>query len=191
MACHRCNLAAKKRGLEFTCMNNDNTTALISGGGRHRWVSVCTVWPLHSKWLSKWSEKSASNFALSLNIPLQIQKAAAVGNWWWAASSWQRACSCITSCALFLANIQVTQLTQPLYSSPDLVPCDLIPKLKSPLKSPLRFQTIDEIQENLLGQLMAIGRTVRSHGAYLEGDWEVIVLCTVFLVSSSINVDFS
>ena len=29
---------------------------------------------------------------------------------------------------------------------------------------------------------------VRSQGAYFEGDWGVIVLCTVFLVSSSINV---
>ena len=43
---------------------------------------------------------------------------------------------------------------------PDLVPCDfgLFPKLKSPLKGK-RFQTIDEIQENTMGQLMVTGRT--------------------------------
>ena len=43
--------------------------------------------------------------------------------------------------------------------SPDLVPCDiwLFPELKSPLKGK-RFQTLDEIQENMMGQLMAIGR---------------------------------
>ena len=35
----------------------------------------------------------------------------------------------------------------------------LFPKLKSLLKEK-RFQTIDEIQENTMGQLMAIGRTV-------------------------------
>ena len=29
---------------------------------------------------------------------------------------------------------------------------------------------------------------VRSQGAYIEGDWGVIVLCTIFLVSSSTNV---
>ena len=29
---------------------------------------------------------------------------------------------------------------------------------------------------------------MRSHGAYFEGDGGVIVLCTVFLVSVSINV---
>ena len=46
-------------------------------------------------------------------------------------------------------------------NSPDLVPCDfwLFPKLKSPLKGK-RFQTISETQENKVGQLMAIGRTV-------------------------------
>ena len=44
-------------------------TLLVSGGGRHDWVNLCTVWPSHSKWLSKNSNKSASNFVLSLNIP--------------------------------------------------------------------------------------------------------------------------
>ena len=31
---------------------------------------------------------------------------------------------------------------------------------------------------------------VRSQGAYFEGDWGIIVLCTLFLVSPSINVSF-
>ena len=31
----RYNLAAKESGLECTCMNNDDFTVLISGGGRH------------------------------------------------------------------------------------------------------------------------------------------------------------
>ena len=88
------------------------------------------------------------------------QKAAAMGNWWWAASSWQCTRSRVTSCAEFLAQHQITQVTQFPYG-PDLVPCDfwLFPKLKSPLKGN-RFQTIDEIQENMTGQLMVIGRTV-------------------------------
>ena len=89
-----------------------------------------------------------------------IQKVTAVGIWWLAASSWQRACSCVTSRAEFLVKHQITQVTQPPYS-PNLAPCDwqLFPKLKSPLKGK-RFQTISEIQENTTGQLMAIGRTV-------------------------------
>ena len=51
---------------------------------------------------------------------------------------------------------QVTQVTRPPYSL-DLVPCDfwLSPKLKSLLKGK-KFQTIDEIQENTMEQLMPI-----------------------------------
>ena len=104
----------------------------------------------------------------------------------WAMGDWQlhhnnapTHASCLVQS--FMARHQITQVTQPHYS-PDLAPCDvwLFPKLKSPLKGK-RFQTIDEIQENTTGLLMAIGRTV--WGAYFEGDWGVIVLCTMFLVS--------
>ena len=107
--------------------------------------------------------------------------------------------SCIMSCAEFLAKHQITQAIQPLYS-PDLAPCDfwLFPKLKSPLKGK-RFQTVDEIQENMTEQLMAIPtkdfvdcfeqwkgcrvNCVRSQGAYFERNWGIIVLCSVFLIS--------
>ena len=59
-----------------------------------------------------------------------------------------------------LAKHQITQVIQPPYS-PDLAPCDfwLFSKLRSPLKGK-RFQTIDEIQENMMWQLVAIGRIV-------------------------------
>ena len=89
-----------------------------------------------------------------------IQKAAAVGNRWLVASSRQCAHSCITSCTEFLVEHQITQVTQPHYS-PDLVPWIfwLFPKLKSPLTEK-RFQTVDEIQENVTGQLMVSGRTL-------------------------------
>ena len=56
--------------------------------------------------------------------------------------------------------------------SPDLAPCNfwLFPKLKSPLKGK-GFQTCDEIQENTMGQLMAIGEnSLSSQRAYFEGD---------------------
>ena len=60
----------------------------------------------------------------------------------------------------FLEKHQIAQVTQPPYR-PYLVPCDfwLFPKLKSPLKGK-KFQTIDEIEENTMGQLMVIGRIV-------------------------------
>ena len=57
----------------------------------------------------------------------------------------------------FFVKHQITQVTQPSYS-PDFW---IFPKLKSLLKEK-RFHTIDEIQENTMGQLMAIGRTVGS-----------------------------
>ena len=81
-----------------------------------------------------------------------IQTATAMGSWWLAASS--RLLQGV------LVKYPITQVTQPSYS-PGLVPCNfwLFPKLKSPLKGK-RFQTIHEIQENMMGQLMAIGRTV-------------------------------
>ena len=52
-----------------------------------------------------------------------FQKAAAMGNWWLAASSWRHTCSCIMSYADFLVKHSITQVTQPHYS-PDLVPCN-------------------------------------------------------------------
>ena len=82
---HQCNLAAKESGLECTCVNND-FTVLVSGGGRCRSVSMCTVWLLHSKWLSN---ESASNFMSSLNIHWQK-----LFGWFrrlqlWATGDWQ------------------------------------------------------------------------------------------------------
>ena len=180
-------------------MNNDDFTVLVRGGSRHCWMSMCTVWSLHSKWLSEQSNECASNFSLSLNIPLQklfgmIQEATAMGNWWLAASSQQSAHSRITSCAEFFMKHQITQVTQPHYS-PELMHCDfwLFPKLKSPLKWK-RFQTISEIPENTTGQLMAMGRTLWGPEVpTLKGTEASLscVQCFLSLVSWSINVYFS
>ena len=97
---------------------------------------------------------------------------------------------CHVRCS-FSAKHQITQVTQPLYS-PDLVPCDLwlFPKLKSPLKGK-RFQTINEIQENMMGQLMEIGRTVWGPTVPTLKGTEVslsCVQCFFYLVSSSVHV---
>ena len=64
------NPAATESGLECACVNNDDFTVLVCRSCRCHWVSGCPVWSSHSKWLSEYSNKSASNFALSLNIPL-------------------------------------------------------------------------------------------------------------------------
>ena len=85
---------------------------------------------------------------------------------------------------------QNTQVTQPPYS-PGLVPCDfwLFPKPNSPLKGK-RFQTLDEIQENMTGQLMETGRTVWGPKVSTLKGTEVslsYVQCFLYL-ESSINV---
>ena len=92
---------------------------------------------------------------------------------------------------IFFVKHQITQVTQPLYS-PSLAPCDfwLFPKLKSPLKEK-RFQTIDEIQENMMEQLMVIGRTVWGPEVPTLKGTEASLSCVqyfLYLVSSSINV---
>ena len=136
----------------------------ISWGGRPHWMGICTMWLLHSKWLSKYSIRSASNFALSLNIPLQK-----LFEWFrrphlWATGDWQLhhdSMSTHASCLVqsFLSKHQITQVIQSP-NIPDLAPCDfwLFSKLKSPWKGK-RFQTINETRENTTGQLMAIERT--------------------------------
>ena len=116
-----------------------------------------------------------------------IQKAAAMGNWWLAASSGQHACSCITSHAeCFGKKHQITQVTQHLLQ-PDLVAHDFwfFPKLKSPLKGK-GFQTVNEIQVNTAGQLMAIEKPCEVPRCLL---WRGLRhCCTMYNVSSSINV---
>ena len=91
----------------------------------------------------------------------------------------------------FLVKHQITQVNESPYSR-DLAPCDLwlFLKLKSPLEGK-RFQTINEIQKNMTGQLMAIGRTVWGPKApTLKGIEALLsyVQCFLYPVSSSINV---
>ena len=114
--------------------------------------------------MTEQSNESVPNFALSLNI--------LCGNYWGDSEGHSYGQLVIgsfimmmhlfmhhVSCSFFTKH-QITLVTQPTYS-PDLAPCDfwLLPKLIPPLKGK-RFQTIDEIQENRMGQLMAIRRTV-------------------------------
>ena len=103
-------------------MNNDDFTVLVSGVGRYHWVSMCTVWSSHSKWLSEQSNKSASDFVLSLNIPPQK-----LFTWFrrpqpWATGDWQLHHHNTPTHALclmqsFLVKHQITQVTLPLLQS--------------------------------------------------------------------------
>ena len=141
---HPCNLAAKESGLECACVNND-FTVVPSGGHRCPWVSMCTMWLLHSKWLLGWFRRP------------QL----------WAPGDWQlhqdNAPAHVSHLVQsFLAKHQITQVTQ-LPLQPNFGTLWLLdfPQTKITLKGKT-FQTISEIQENSKGQLMAIGRTVWS-----------------------------
>ena len=83
-----------------------------------------------------------------------IQEAAATGDWQFHHDNVPSHVS--LSCAECFGETSNHPSDSVPYSS-DLALCDfwLFSKLKSPLKEK-RFQTIDEIQENMMGQLMAI-----------------------------------
>ena len=120
------------------------------------------LWLCHLKWLSEWSNESAYNFALSLNIPpwklfgwfrrLQL----------WVTGDWQlhndNTPTHASHLVQFLGKTSIYPGDSALHS-PDLVPNGfwLLQKLKSPSKVK-RLQTIDEIKENIMEQLMEIGR---------------------------------
>ena len=113
-----------------------------------------------------------------------IQKAAAMGNWWLAASSWQHAHSCITSHTEFFGKTS----NHPGDSAPLQHRFGTLQLLAFP-QTKITFER-EEISDcwwdsGKYGPA-ADGdweHCVRSQGAYFEGDWGVIVLCTMFLVS--------
>ena len=143
---------------------------------------MCTVWLSHSKWLSKYNNECASNFMLSLNIPLQKLFGWLRRPHIWATGEWQLHHDNMPAHASllmqsFLAKLQITQVTQP-HNNPDLALCNfwLFPKLKSPLKGK-RFQSLNETQENRMGQLMATGRTVWDPKVLTLKETEVSLAC--------------
>ena len=111
-----------------------------------------------------------------------IQKAAVMGNWWLAASSQQHVCSCITSLAVFWQNIKSPRWLRPL--QPRFGTLEILAFSKTKI-------TFD--REEIIDYWWDSGKydgaadadwenCVRSQGAYMEGAWGVIVLCTMFLV---------
>ena len=120
-----------------------------------------------------------------------IQKATTVGSWWLTTSSQQHTHSCIMSSEEFFGETSNhSGDSAPLQPRSGALRLWLFPKLKSPLKGK-RFQTVDEIQENMMEQLMATGRTVWGPKVRALKRTEVsssYVQCLLYLVSSSVNV---
>ena len=146
------------------------------------------MWPSHSKWLSELEQRICIKFYVkfecsSAETIWMIQKATAMGNWWLAASSWQCAFLCIVHCAECFGKTS----NHPGNSAPLQARFGALWLLAFPKTKGKKFQTVDEIQENIIGQQMATGKTMGSQRTYFEEDWGTIVLCTIYLVSSSIN----
>ena len=170
--------------------------ALISGGSRWRWVSLCTTWLLHAKITEQVEQQICIQFYVklehsSMETSQIIQKAAAMGNWWLAASSWQCVCSCIMSRAEFFGKTSNhsgdSASLQPRF---DVLQLLAFPKTNSPLKGK-RFQMVSAIQEDMTGQLMAIGRSMWGPKVPSLKGSEVLLSYVQFflcLMSSSINV---
>ena len=113
-----------------------------------------------------------------------IQKAAAMGNWWLAASSWQHACSCITPCAeIFGETSNHPRDSAPLQPRFGTLWLLAFPKIKITFER----EEISACQwglRNYNGPADGVWENcVRSQGACFAGDWGVIVLCTMFLAS--------
>ena len=112
-----------------------------------------------------------------------IRKTAAMGHWWVAALLWQHSVHASHLMQSFLVKHQNAQVTQfPLQPRFGALWHLAFPKSKITFEreeiSDCWWDSGDGDWENC----------VRSQSAYFEGDWGVIVLCTMFLISSSTNV---
>ena len=111
-----------------------------------------------------------------------IQKAAAMGNWWLSASLQQCSHSCIMSCAECFGKTSNhpgdSAPLQPRFGALRLL---VFPKTKVTFE---REEISDHQWDWGKSNKAADGdwqNRVRSQGAYFEGDWDIIVLCTMFL----------
>ena len=188
-------MAAKETGLECTCVNNDDFTVLVSGAvDAIEWhvycvaVTVKVIEQVEQCICIKFCVKLEHSSAETIQM---IQKATAIGNWWGAASSQQRAHSCVTSHEEFFGETS----NHPSDSIPLQPRFDALWLLTFP-KTKITFER-EEISDHWWDSGKYSGAAdsdwkncVRSQGAYLEGDWGITVLCTSFLylVSPSINV---
>ena len=183
-------MAAKKSGLEWACLNNDNFTVLVSGGGRCHWVSMCTVWPLHTQYCVAFNmtEQVEPWICVKFCLELEhfsvetigmIQKAATMGNWWLAASSWQHIHSCIT----YPAEIFGKTSNYPGESDSLDPRFGALQHLAFP-KTKITFEReeISDLQENTMEQLMATGKPVwGSKVPTLKGTEESLSFVQCFL----------
>ena len=179
---HRCNLAGKESGLECACVNNDDFTVLVSGGGSAvEWVCVLCGHCIQNDWVST---------VTSLH---QISPWKLFG-WFrrpelWATGDWQLrpenvpAHACIMFCVGLFGETSNhpsdLALLLPRFGAWWLL---AFPKTEITLE---REEISDCPWDSGKYNWEADGdweNWVRSQGAYFEGDWSIIVLHAMFLV---------
>ena len=131
---------------------------------------------IHIKFCIKLERSSAGTIRM-------IQKATAVGNWWLAASLQQHTLSCITSRAVFLRNIQSPRWLSPLTPQIWYPVMTSFSQNKNCLWKGRDFRPSPDSRKYDRAVDGDWDNCVKSQGVYFEGDWGVIVLCTMFPVS--------
>ena len=155
------------------------------------WARVLCGCHIQNEWVEQW-------ICITYFIKLphsstetiwMIQEATAMGNWWLAASSWQCAHSCIMSPAEFFGKTSYhpggSVPLHPRFGALWLLPS---PTPKITFK---REEILDHTWDSEKCNKAADDdweNYVKSKGASFEGNWGDTVLCTMFLVSSSVNV---
>ena len=188
---HRCNLAANESRLECACVNNDDFAVLVSGSSRHCWVSLCTYVAVTFKMTGRVEQQVCLQFCIKLEHSSTktisvIQKPTA-GDWQLHHDNVPTHASCLRQ--NFLVKHQITQWfgwfgTQWFGTQWFLA----FSKTKITFE---REKISDRWWNSGKCNRAADGKwenCVRLQGAYFEGDWGIIVLRTMFLVSSSINI---
>ena len=182
---HWCNLTAKESA--GMCMCEQWQLHCISQWGQ--WMPLSEhVYCLAATFkVTEWGEQQICiKFCVKLEYSStetiwMIQKAAAMGNWWLAASLRQCTITHHVSCRVF------GKISNHSGDSASLQPGALsplaFPKTKIAFE---REEVSDHQRDSGKYDTAADGNwdnCVRSQGAYFEGDWGVIVLGTMFLVS--------
>ena len=183
---HQCNLATRKRVLECACVNNDNFTVLVSGAVDAVDCVLCGCY-IQNDWTS---------WAMNLHQILHWAWTFLRKNYSDDSEGHSYGQLVIGGCIMTMCplthhiSFRVFGALQARFSALWIL---IFPKLILPWKGK-RFQTVNEIQENMMGQLMVIGRTVwGSKVSALKGTEASLsyVQCFLYIVSSPINVSFS
>ena len=150
------------------------------------WTYVLCGYCIQNDWVKQWI---CIKFLIKLDHSTtetigMIQKAAAMGKWWLAASAQQCSCSYIMSCAEFFGKTSNhpgdSALLRPRFGALQLL---AFPKTKITFE---KEEISDHWWDSEKYDVTADGNwenCVKSQGAHFEWDWGVIVLRTVFLVS--------